>query len=206
MGGLIRQHRLFGDRIVRAAPFDKAQAHPAHQLCLGHAALFLIAVHLWQYRQCVRLKIQCVQPVTQAKDQRAIALHRVKPVAQHQRLQSTTRLRHVIDRIGAHNTPELACVDLRHTRLPADLRHHRGQRALPRAPVEPVPTRVILAIVPDLPPVGKGGKGSRIPGPDIGVAQVHHRTAIGAGGRVVRALLPVGQLRAQIFLLDEIVA
>ena len=203
---LMWQAGLFGDHVEIPARLNKAQADPARLLRLAGAALFQGGVKLLADRQMIARQHRIDSAVPHHKGQHALAIHRVKAKAQHQRLQGgacgpAQRLL-----IAPDDAAQPLGVDGIDSGAQADLAHHAGQRPGRGAPGDPVSTGVIGPVRPDPLRIREPRIGPRVPGPDMGARHIQHRRAIDRRDGVMRGLAPIGEHRAQVLHRDQIVA
>ena len=204
------RHRIGKNRLDRAhleiaLRLDIGQPHPPGDLGLGRPHRLDDRLALAQ-RQIRRSQIGIHPPVAHPEHQLALAFQRLEPIGQHQRLQPRPPGLIARHRVAAHQPIKPAHVDLADPGGTTDLGHDARQRLRHRAPRNPVPARVILAIRPQGGIERKLRPGPGIPGPDMRAAHVQHRPAINRRDRVLRRLSPIARHRAQILHLDQLVA
>ena len=205
MGRLIRQNRLFGNRVEIPIGLNEPQPHTARDFGLRLTQLLGQPAQVGVNRQVIGVEGQRICPVTHPKLQDPIAFDRVKTIPQHQRLQRGPRLANLGNRIAAHIAEQRGGIEMHHTRAAANLAHDRGQRPRRGAPVQPVAPAVILSIAPEIDIIGEEGKRPRVPCPDKSARHIKHRRAIFLRDRIMRRIAPVVRDRAQILHLHQIV-
>ncbi len=148
MGRLIRQNRLFRDRVEIRIGLNEPQPNTARYLGLSLALLLCQPAEVGVNGQPVGVKWYRICPITHPEPQNPIAFDRVEPIAQHQRLQGGTRLSDRVQGITADIAEKLRGIKMHHTRAAANLPDYRGQRTRRGSSVQPMTPAVILPIAP----------------------------------------------------------
>ena len=203
--GIVREDRLNRPDLVIAVRLDEIQPYAPCNLGIrvthrAHQRLILT------FRQIARGNFPAYPSDPVAKDQRAIPLDRIDPMAQQQGLQHRPSAFTAAFDIAAHDPEHLRDIHVRHTRGRTDLADHRRQRSRRNAPRQPVSPRVIVTIRPDSAVSRKLRERPCIPSPDEHARRLHHRAAVGRRHGVVFRRVPMRRNGGQILHLHQVVS
>ena len=202
----VRENRLDRPHLIGGLGFRVIEPHPPHHLGLGGAGELQIALDLVGRHEPCRVERAVRRALTREEIQHPLALRRLEPVGQHERLKRRARVGHLIDHVAAHQTVKPRDVEMRDAGARADLGHDRGERAVRRPPVQPMAPFVILPIPPGGPFFREPRERARIPGPDMGAVHVDHLDPRKLVHGIVRGVFPELAHRPQVLHLHEIVA
>ena len=206
MGRIIRQNRFFRQDIKIPVRLHEPDTHTARQIGLGFARLLQTTLKIRTDRQLRRRQRGGVMARAHDELQHPIPLDRIKRIAQHEWLQGTAGRRNIVHHISTYIAIKGRGVISTQTSAITDFTDNRRQRTSRSATRNPMTTSIVFPIRPRAQRIGKKRIGPRVPCPHKSSGHVHHRRAIAVGHRIIFRIRPIGMHRAQILLLDQIIA
>ena len=191
MGGRIRQHSLLCDPLKIPIGLGKVHPHPPGDLGLCRTCLLDRGVKVRAQCQTLRIKQMCRLRPAHHKAQRPVTLHRIKTIAQHQRLQRRPRCAYLRHAISAYITVQSRDIIGCKPCTIANLGHHIRQRPRASPPVDPMPAGIIFPIAPKARIIREKGEWPRVPCPDKGPLHIQHRPSVFHRYRIMRRIVPI---------------
>ena len=138
--------------------------------------------------------------------QPSAAFHRIDSHRRHQRLERVAAGHHAVDDKARHQALDAGNIDIAQAVARHHLGHQRPQRQQSGAPVQPVATRVVHGVRPQVVARRELRIGPCIPGPQEDAPGIHHAHSVHLRDRVSRRVRPVFIEGSKVARLHQVVA